>query len=198
MAKEDKIHIKLEICRDEGSNKLMITTHFDTNAPNFFKDDNGYFWMPTMEEKNLLNEAFELMPASSMTPPTTKSTPKSPEEQETPLPIKEEVKPEESPLPDKKEEAPPNDMPPLEKTSESDAFEVTEEESKTESPPTDIKEEEKGFIVEADDEAIEAAIKKHGPVAKDDKSIVEADEQTIIEKVLSQKKKGKWSSRGRR
>jgi hypothetical protein len=28
---------------------------------------------------------------------------------------------------------------------------------------------------------------------KNDKSFVEADEQTIIEKVLSQKKKGKWS-----
>jgi len=197
MAKDDKIHIKLEICRDEGSNKLTIMTHFDTNAPNFFKDDNGYFWMPTMEEKNLLNEAFELMPASSMMPPPTKSAPKPPEKQETPPPTNEEIKPEEPPLPDKKEEAPPTNMPPLEETSKSDVFEVTEEESETESPPTDIKEEEKGFLVEADDEAIQAAIKKHGP-AEDDKSIVEADEQTIIEKVLSQKKKGKWSSKGKR
>jgi len=195
MAKDDKIHIKLEICRDEGSNKLMIMTHFDTNAPNFFKDDNGYFWMPTMEEKNLLNEAFELMPASSMTPSPTKSTPKPPEKQVTPPPAKTEFKPEEPPI-DKKEETPPTDMLPLEETSESDVFEVTEEEPKTESSTAEKKEEEKGFLVEADDEAIKAAIKKHGP-AEDDKSIVEADEQTIIEKVLSQKKKGKWSSKER-
>jgi len=100
-------------------------------------------------------------------------------------------------MPDKKEEAPPTSMPPLEETSESDVFEVTKEESETESPTTEEKEEEKGFLVEADDEAIKAAIKKHGP-AEDDKSIIEADEQTIIEKVLSQKKKGKWSGKGRR
>jgi len=182
MAKDDKIHIKLEICRDEGSNKLMITTHFDTNAPNFFKDDNGYFWMPTIEEKNLLNEAFELMPANSMTPFPVESIPKPPEKQEIPPP--------------EKEEAPLEKMPSLEKTSESDVFKVTEEEAETESSTAEKKEEEKGFLVKADDEAIEAAIKKHVP-AEDDKSIVEADEQTIIEKVLSQKKKGRWSSKGR-
>ena len=196
MAKDDKIYMKLEICRDEASNKLMIMTHFDTNTPNFFKDDDGYFWMPTMEEKNFLNEVFELMPASSMTPSPVNLTPKPPEKQATSPPAKTEVKPEEPPL-DKKEEVQPTDLPTLEKTGESDVFKVTEEEPKTESPPTDIKEEEKGFLVEADDEAIQAAIKKHGP-AKDDESIVEADEQTIIEKVLSQKKKGKWSGKERR
>jgi len=195
MAKDDKIHIKLEICRDEASNKLMIMTHFDTSAPNFFKDDDGYFWMPTMEEKNLLNEVFEFMPASSITPSSVKSTLEPPEKQAIFPPAKTEVKPEEPPL-DKKEEVQPTDLPTLEKTSESDAFEATEEEPKTESPTTEKKEEEKGILVEADDGAIEAAIKKHG-LADDDKSIVEADEQTIIEKVLSQKKKGKWGSKGR-
>ncbi len=195
MAKDDKIHIKLEICRDEDSNKLMIMTHFDTNAPNFFKDNNGYFWMPTIEEKNLLNEAFELMPASSMTTSPTKSTPKPPEKQVAPPPVKTEFKPEEPQI-DKKEETPPTNIPPFEETSESDVFEATEEEPENESATNEEKEEEKGFLVEADDEAIEAAIKKHGPV-EDDKSIVEVDEQTIIEKVLSQKKKGKWSSKGR-
>jgi len=195
MAKDDKIHIKLEICRDEASNKLMIMTHFDTSAPNFFKDDDGYFWMPTMEEKNLLNEVFEFMPASSITPSSVKSTLEPPEKQAIFPPAKTEVKPEEPPL-DKKEEVQPTDLPTLEKTSESDAFEATEEEPKTESPTTEKKEEEKGILVEADDSTIEAAIKKHG-LTDDDKSIVEADEQTIIEKVLSQKKKGKWSNKGR-
>ena len=196
MAKDDKIHIKLEVCRDEASNKLMIMTHFDTNAPNFFKDDDGYFWMPTMEEKNFLNEVFELMPASLMTPSPVNLTPKPPEKQATSPPAKTEVKPEEPPL-DKKEEVQPTDLPTLEKTGESDVFKVTEEEPKNESPTTEKKEEKKGILVEADDNAIETAIKKHG-LADDDKSIVEADEQTIIEKVLSQKKKGKWSGKRHR
>ena len=43
---------------------------------------------------------------------------------------------------------------------------------------------------EADEEAIDAALKKK---QQGDKTIVEADEDTIVEKVLSQKKKGKWS-----
>ena len=53
-------------------------------------------------------------------------------------------------------------------------------------------EQDNGMIVEADAEAIDEALKKH---SKDDESIVEADEQTIIDKVLSQKKKGRWSKK---
>ena len=49
------------------------------------------------------------------------------------------------------------------------------------------------MIVEADADAIDDAIKKH--TKEDDESIVEADEQTIIDKVLSQKKKGRWSKK---
>lgn len=65
-------------------------------------------------------------------------------------------------------------------------FEVTEEESKSK----DIDEINEGIIAKADDAAIERALKKN---VDDDKTIKEVDEQTIIEKVLSQKKKGKWS-----
>jgi hypothetical protein len=52
-----------------------------------------------------------------------------------------------------------------------------------------IKKEER-VIVEADDAAIDAALKRH---IDDDKSFVEVDEQTILDRVLSQKKKGKWT-----
>ena len=53
---------------------------------------------------------------------------------------------------------------------------------------------EEGILVEADADAIEAALKKH---SKDDKadSFKEADEKTIVDRVLSQKKKGKWSKK---
>jgi ligand-binding SRPBCC domain-containing protein len=53
------------------------------------------------------------------------------------------------------------------------------------------KKEEK-VIIEADDAAIDAALKKHW---EHEKSFVEADEQTIIDKVLNQKKKGKWDKK---
>ena len=66
MAEEDKIHIKLEICRNKDSDELAIMTHFDPNAPNFFKDKEGYLWMPTVEEKDFINEAFELMPINKI------------------------------------------------------------------------------------------------------------------------------------
>ncbi|MDH7507357.1 MAG: hypothetical protein QHH15_06210, partial [Candidatus Thermoplasmatota archaeon] len=53
-------------------------------------------------------------------------------------------------------------------------------------------EKEERIMVEADDAAIEAALKKH---KEEDNSFVEVDEQTIIDKVLSQKKKGKWNNK---
>ena len=38
MTKDDKINIKLEVCRDKTSGKLLIIAHFDENAPNVSKD----------------------------------------------------------------------------------------------------------------------------------------------------------------
>jgi hypothetical protein len=45
-------------------------------------------------------------------------------------------------------------------------------------------------ISQVDIEAIDAALKKHN---EKDEYIVQADEKTIVDKVLSQKKKGKWN-----
>ena len=73
--------------------------------------------------------------------------------------------------------------------------EEEEEEEEEEEPSYYEKEDrkkEERLIVEADDDAIEAAIKRR---IEDDKSFVEVDEQTIIDRVLSQKKKGKWSKK---
>ena len=54
------------------------------------------------------------------------------------------------------------------------------------------KEKEEKLLKEADNEAIEKALKKHVNNGKDD-SMKEEDEQTIIDRVLSQKKNIKWS-----
>ena len=216
MTKEDKIHIKLEICKDEQSHGLTIMTHFDESAPNFFKDKEGYFWIPTVEEKDFLNEAFGLAPSSGTKTTLEKPVATSPEKKEeapTPEPVVEEK--EETPLPEpttvvekeeeKTEELPlspfenkemqePVDMPSLEQTEKEEIFEVTREEPVPPYADNTTKEEDKGVIVEADDHAIEKALKKRQEKEKEkDSSIVAADEKTIVEKVLSQKKKGKWS-----
>jgi len=61
MGKDDKIHIKLEISKDPSSGEVNLITRFDTNAPNFVKDENGFRWYPTPEERDFLNEAFDMI-----------------------------------------------------------------------------------------------------------------------------------------
>jgi len=61
MDKDENIFIKLEIGRDPVTGKLNILTRFDTNAPNFIKNENGFSWSPTKEERDLINEAFEMI-----------------------------------------------------------------------------------------------------------------------------------------
>lgn len=212
MTKESKIGLKLEVCRDKN-NKLTIVAHFNTDAPNIIISKNEYMWIPTPEEKDLINEAFELLPLTK-----TFASPIKKEPEKTPVVEKKEepeLAPEVTPT---IEEDPPEELPPLEKNEEPAIFEVTKEEPNTEDIKTDIDkeleknideiskeiedkksdsedtdktEEDEGVLVEADSDAIEAAIKKHREKDKDD-SIIEADEKTIVDRVLNQKKKGKW------
>jgi len=227
MTKENKINMKLEVCKDKTSGKLSITAHFSSNAPNIIQNKDDFFWIPTSEEKDLLNEAFEMFPVDGGIVTKSSSTPEMDDkkhEEPAPEPVmEEEIKPmaETQPMP---EENKPEDLPPLEEPNEPSVFEVTDEnitsddlekhidkkieeiKKPAEEPPVEQplyeepkteesdanKKEDEGLIVEADSEAIEQALKKH--TAKDE-SIVEADEKTIIDKVLSQKKKGKWSKK---
>ena len=68
MTKDNSIFIKIEITRDKKTGKLNIITHFDKNAPNFYEDKNGFYWIPTEEEKDLLNDSFDLMPSTDTVP----------------------------------------------------------------------------------------------------------------------------------
>ena len=61
MEKNENIHIKLEISRDKSSGKLTLMTKFDPNAPNFSKEENGFSWSPTPEEREFINEAFGMI-----------------------------------------------------------------------------------------------------------------------------------------
>lgn len=61
MDKNEKIHIKLELSKDPLTGQLNLLTRFDPSAPNFIKDEDGFSWSPTKEEREFLNEAFELI-----------------------------------------------------------------------------------------------------------------------------------------
>ena len=61
MEKNENIYIKLEISRDPLSGHLNLMTRFDSNAPNFIKDENGFSWAPTKEEREFINQAFDLI-----------------------------------------------------------------------------------------------------------------------------------------
>jgi len=190
LAKENNIHIRIEICKDETSGELKLMTYFDTSAPNFWKDEEGYFWNPTIEERDFLNEAFEFMPSQNQVlgSPMERREEKfaAPKPQVT---VTKEFKKswEKPPSLEKKDLKKPVDKPVMEKEA---VFEVTEESTQEEPKSINMKEEDDGTITKADDAAIERALKKE---VDEDKTIKEVDEQTIIEKVLSQKKKGKWS-----
>ena len=78
-------------------------------------------------------------------------------------------------------------QPPIEKPSE--PVEETKEDQPKEEEPLRSEDVEEGVMIEANNDAIENALKKH--TEEKDNSMVEADEQTIIDKVLKQKKKWK-------
>jgi len=216
MTKDNKVNIKLEVVKEKISGKIGIMVHFDSGSPNVVKDKDGYFWIPTLDEKDLIREAYDFLSGEKITMSPTKTPTETPKKEEPPIPEpkveikKEEIEtptienPEETiptPEPEIKQEEPPVEEPsPKEETppkiSEETVFEITgEEPTKTEEPPAEEKneknEEKAKVIVAADEDAIEAALKKH----TDDDSLVEADEKTIIDRVLSQKKKGKWSKK---
>ena len=73
--------------------------------------------------------------------------------------------------------------------------EIKKEEKEYTAEKTDEEKTEEGVIVEADSDAIEAALQRHMSKEEKDDSFKEVDEQTIIDRVLNQKKKGKWSKK---
>lgn len=222
MSKDDNINIKLEVCKDKISGKLLITAHFNSKAPNIFEEKDGTLWLPTVEEKNLIHEAFQLLPTDAYqnTPESNKVDTDTTQSEYIDDPTIQENNKSNSYDNYSDDNVKTDDLPQFEKSNEFDVPEtddqqITKDEykkkiddkvddstKKTDKKTSDDvynKEQENeklleddGLIVEADSDAIEAALKKH---SDRDKTIVEADEQTIIDKVLSQKKKGKWSKR---
>ncbi|MCK4332976.1 MAG: hypothetical protein KAV40_05290 [Thermoplasmatales archaeon] len=61
MKKNENIHVKLQIGKDENSGELILNIRFDKDTPNFFTDKDVISWCPTIEEINFVNEAFEMI-----------------------------------------------------------------------------------------------------------------------------------------
>jgi hypothetical protein len=194
MAKNDKINIRIEVYKDKNSGKLSIRTHFDSNAPNVVMDSDGYIWMPTFEEKEFINEAFQLIPMETFTPNKEKLEKAEENLGTKPIVHFPKIEKQKEPSVFKQTESDLTD-----EHSEKDVFEKKEninnkkfekEQDELSSNEKEIRKKEERVIVEADNAAIDAALKRR---MDDDKSFVEVDEQTILDRVLSQKKKGKWS-----
>ncbi len=208
MSNDDNVYIKLELNKDKNSGKIDIITRFDNNAPNVIIENNEYFWMPTFEEKDFLNEAFLIINSNNKNSYSKSedsfSSKKEPIEEkfeDNYVDAKENIKKEiitEQTKTDIKEDTRDIEN---KKDSKPAVFEVTNKDgervdAKQEAKDDDSKDNkdlDEAVIVEADSQAIENALKKHKKKNdEDDDSIVEADEKTIIDKVLQQKKKGKW------
>jgi len=210
MTKDKNIKIKLELYKENSGNMGLII-HFNKDSSNVILEDGEYLWMPTVEEKEIINESFALVNNSG------KNFSQSEYEERkeiTPKLESERIKPELEPEPEKeplsKKDVEPEKPAVFKVTEEhkNPSFdeeipeppreEVSKTPDKTQEKPKETGDEKKmedAIIVEADSDAIEAALKKHQKKDEDDDSIVEADEKTIIDKVLKQKKKGKWSKK---
>ena len=57
----ENIYIKIEINKDPSTGQINLIARFDPNAPNFIKDENGFWWIPTSEERKFINESFEMI-----------------------------------------------------------------------------------------------------------------------------------------
>jgi len=220
MTKDINVKIKLELYKDD-SGEMGLIIHFNEKSSNVFIENNEYLWMPTVEEKDLINESFELLPSSgkkfSAPPISHEKKEMDSNLEDIKSEIEEEPEPEKEIIPSKdieepekpsvfevtKEPEPPSEIDeepetPLEKPEETSPETEPETEDINEEKTAETEDKKKmedAIIVEADSDAIEAALEKHQKKDEDDDSIIEADEKTIIDKVLKQKKKGKWSKK---
>ena len=173
MGEEDKIYIKLELCKDKNSDELSMMTHFNLNAPNFFGDNNKYSWMPTKEEMNFINEAFNIIEMNK--------TKKSYEKINN---ISQNGK-SSTRVSNNDEEGWANRTLSMENPLETTLHEEPKDQSKYNIPNNDTENKDKIALTESDRDTIEMTLKKY---RDRNEHLSEFDEKRIIEKILNQKK----------
>ena len=165
MTKQGNIYVKIQLEKDDRSGELVIKTQFDPNAPNFIYDKNEISWYPTSEEIEFINDALQLMAKHGIKDmhSVKKERPLSSPEEETGEAIETET----------------TDL----------ASEAEGHETQHPAEPPKMKADAAGIIVASDPKAVEEIIKKK---QSGEGVIVEVDEETIVDRVLKQKKRGKW------
>ena len=173
MSKDANINIKLEVSKDKTSGKLSITAHFNDTAPNIIKENDTYYWIPTIEERDFLTEAFNIFPNQNQISNKIISPEKTEENPITDTGVNDELTPSTEIKYEPSEKIIKNEEP----NNKTDVFEVTggeldiDETDKNKSDDINnqidqIDEDNEG-IVEADLDAIEEALKKHGKKEQD-------------------------------
>jgi len=172
MSKNDNIFVRLQIERDHNSGNLMLNVHFDKKAPNFLLDKDNISWSPTLEEMDFIEETFGIIPKNKR---HAQSRPKQSKTQKTTVPSENDLEKSDSATIEAKNEDFETPKPEIEtKESTSSHKESKDDESKV--------------FVQANEETIDEVLKRRSGDL-DDALIVEADEKTIIDRVLRQKKK---------
>ena len=174
MGEENGIYIKIELCKSKNSDKFAISVHFDQNAPNFFRNDENYSWMPTTEEVNIIHEASDLIATNKIQKPYEKTNYLSPVNNALHEP------------PINHEEQNTFEKPPLETPEKTIYRGETNNDYENNYSNNEIKQDKNKISVsESDRQKIEAALEKH---RENNNILSELDEQKIIEKILNQKK----------
>ena len=165
MGKQNNIYVKIQLEKNDLTGNLILRTQFDANAPNFLQDDNQISWCPTTEELEFLNEAFNLLSKNQRK--------KSSQNNNDDLSLVEET------------------IDTITKEEKNDSVQHNFDHStEPQAPASPLKADAAGIIVTSDSKALDEIIKRK---QNGEGVMIEADEETIVDKVLKQKKKGaKW------
>lgn len=175
MDKKDNIFVKLQIEKDNQSGDLTLGIYFDRNAPNFSTEKDTVNWSPTLEEIDFITETFEMISNSKSKYRKHDDNIKNIE-----TPFHSQKKMEE--LPTEKTES---------KIDEFEQFDTNDDaEENTFQPNTETEDTEEKIFVQANEVTIdEASTRKKGEPVEE--IVDDADEKTIIDKVLKSKIKNK-------
>ena len=176
MDKNDNIFVKLQIEKDNQSGGLTLGIYFDRNAPNFSTEKNTVSWSPTLEEIDFITETFEMI-----------SNCKGQYRQRD-----DNIKNNETPFHSQKRTEEPPTVKTESKIAEFQPFDTNEDAAEENTFPssTESEEIEEKIFVQANEETIEEASKRKKGESFEE-FVVDADEKTIIDKVLKEKIKNK-------
>ena len=178
------IHVKVELDRNPETKAIQLKTIFDLKAPNVSNDKKNFTWEPTSEEISFLFQAFNVFPSSSQ-----KQTFKVTEEPEKNKHVEttDKASSELEEIPDKEEQREPfeEEVTPNEETPSSE----TESDKSDESEDDEFdKKPQDRVLIAADAKTIDEIVKRKR--GNGDVTFKEANDDSILDKILRQKKKG--------